>query len=156
MWLLGAECAAAAARCVRRGRQRVGLRKRHAARATLAVRCGAARPVTLERLRTPSPLTARERQIARLAAEGHTTRQISDQLHVSVRTVDSHLAHVYSKLGVDGRHVASRSPSAGPNPRKNRRGPALPHDRGPENQSAHPLTTSTGEMTRTDVTRRFR
>ena len=66
----------------------------------------------LERLQTPSPLTARERQIARLAALGCTTRDIASQLNVSVRTIDSHLAHAYTKLGVKSRRdLASHSVS---------------------------------------------
>jgi DNA-binding NarL/FixJ family response regulator len=48
-------------------------------------------------------LTARERQIALLAQRGATTKHIADRLHLSERTVESHLAHVYAKLGVSGR-----------------------------------------------------
>lgn len=69
----------------------------------LVERCAGVRPISLERLLTASPLTARERQIAQLAAHGTTTRDIADQLNVSVRTVESHLAHAYTKLGVNGR-----------------------------------------------------
>ena len=103
MWLLAAECAAASARAHdTRGARAEG----EAARTrcdTLLRRCQGARPVTLVRLRTASPLTARERQIAQLAAQGLTTRRIADQLNVSVRTVDSHLAHAYTKLAVRSR-----------------------------------------------------
>ncbi len=45
-------------------------------------------------------LTERERQIAELAALGLTARQIGDRLHIGVRTVETHLARVYRKLGV--------------------------------------------------------
>ncbi len=45
-------------------------------------------------------LTGRERQIAELAASGFTARQIGDRLHIGVRTVETHLARVYRKLGV--------------------------------------------------------
>lgn len=45
-------------------------------------------------------LTGRERQIAELAAAGFTARQIGAQLHIGVRTVETHLARVYRKLGV--------------------------------------------------------
>jgi DNA-binding CsgD family transcriptional regulator len=41
--------------------------------------------------------------VARLAVAGRTSRQIAEQLVVSVRTVESHLGHVYTKLGVAGR-----------------------------------------------------
>jgi DNA-binding CsgD family transcriptional regulator len=48
-------------------------------------------------------LTAREREVARLAALGLSDRAIADILKVSVRTVESHLARAYSKLGIRGR-----------------------------------------------------
>jgi DNA-binding CsgD family transcriptional regulator len=53
--------------------------------------------------RVVASLTAREREVARLAALGHSDRAIADDLQVSVRTVESHLARVYSKLGLHGR-----------------------------------------------------
>jgi DNA-binding CsgD family transcriptional regulator len=62
-------------------------------------------------------LTARERQIAQLAAAGSTTREIAEQLSLAARTVDSHLAHVYTKLRIDGRHELrprSTNPEARP------------------------------------------
>ncbi len=48
-------------------------------------------------------LTSRERDVARLAAEGRTSQQIGQQLTMSVRTVDNHLYRVYGKLEVKGR-----------------------------------------------------
>lgn len=48
-------------------------------------------------------LTAREREIAALAGSGLTSREISECLVISRRTVDHHLAHVYAKLGVSSR-----------------------------------------------------
>lgn len=48
-------------------------------------------------------LTVREREIARLAASGRTSRDIADQLHLSPRTVDTHLSRVYHKLGLSSR-----------------------------------------------------
>jgi DNA-binding CsgD family transcriptional regulator len=48
-------------------------------------------------------LTGRELEIARLAAEGRTDREIADCLVVSVRTVESHLAAAYRKLGIRSR-----------------------------------------------------
>jgi DNA-binding CsgD family transcriptional regulator len=47
-----------------------------------------------------SSLSPRERQVARLAADGHTIRDIADQLVIGERTVETHLAHAYAKLGV--------------------------------------------------------
>jgi DNA-binding CsgD family transcriptional regulator len=48
-------------------------------------------------------LTLREEQVSALAGRGLSDREIADRLHVSVRTVESHLARVYSKLGIAGR-----------------------------------------------------
>lgn len=52
-------------------------------------------------------LTATERQIAQLAAEGMTNQQIAGRLVVTSKTVEWHLTHVYGKLGVKSRrHLA--------------------------------------------------
>ncbi|MFF8729805.1 LuxR C-terminal-related transcriptional regulator [Streptomyces sp. NPDC015171] len=48
-------------------------------------------------------LSGREREIAELAASGLRSRQIAERLFLSPRTVDSHLARVYRKLGVSSR-----------------------------------------------------
>jgi DNA-binding CsgD family transcriptional regulator len=48
-------------------------------------------------------LTPREQQIAALARRGQATRQIAERLHLSERTVESHLARIYAKLGISGR-----------------------------------------------------
>lgn len=48
-------------------------------------------------------LTPSERSVADLAAAGRSNREIADQLVLSVRTVESHLASVYRKLGVRSR-----------------------------------------------------
>ena len=48
-------------------------------------------------------LTPSEQRVVELAAEGHTTRQIGDRLHISSFTVGSHLRHVYQKLGINSR-----------------------------------------------------
>jgi DNA-binding CsgD family transcriptional regulator len=49
------------------------------------------------------PLTPRERQVAALAVGGHTDPAIADRLHISIRTVQTHLAHIYVKLGINSR-----------------------------------------------------
>ena len=49
------------------------------------------------------PLTARERQIADLVRAGLTNRAIATRLVISERTVDGHVAHILSKLGVTSR-----------------------------------------------------
>ena len=49
----------------------------------------------------PGPtLTDRELEIASLAADGLTSKQIAEQLHLSSRTVDNTLRRVYTKLGI--------------------------------------------------------
>lgn len=62
-------------------------------------------------------LTKRERQVARLAAQGYTAREIGNQLHIGKRTVETHLANAYDKLGVRSKRELIRSgavPVAGP------------------------------------------
>lgn len=49
------------------------------------------------------PLTTREHEIAALAASGLTSRAIAERLQLSVRTVDSHLSRVFTKLKVRSR-----------------------------------------------------
>jgi non-specific serine/threonine protein kinase len=48
-------------------------------------------------------LTRRELEVAALVARGLTNRGIAGQLHLSVRTVDSHVDHVLTKLGFSNR-----------------------------------------------------
>ena len=48
-------------------------------------------------------LTPQELQIARLAADGQSNRQIGEQLYLSHRTVGSHLYHIFPKLGITRR-----------------------------------------------------
>ncbi|HSS09642.1 MAG TPA: helix-turn-helix transcriptional regulator, partial [Acidimicrobiales bacterium] len=48
-------------------------------------------------------LTRREQEIARLAAAGHSNREIAERLVVSIRTVEGHLLRTYVKLGVQTR-----------------------------------------------------
>ncbi|MGA7418675.1 MAG: helix-turn-helix transcriptional regulator, partial [Acidimicrobiales bacterium] len=48
-------------------------------------------------------LTASERRIAELAAEGLTNREIAQTLFVTARTVEGHLTNVFNKLDVNAR-----------------------------------------------------
>ncbi len=45
-------------------------------------------------------LTRREQEVMRLVAEGYTTREISERLFISVKTVDNHRANIMNKLGI--------------------------------------------------------
>jgi DNA-binding CsgD family transcriptional regulator len=51
----------------------------------------------------PGSLTRRETEVARLAATGISAKEIAQLLFVGERTVESHLASVYAKLGVDSK-----------------------------------------------------
>jgi len=50
------------------------------------------------------PLSEREREVLRLLALGHTNQEIAKQLFISVRTAETHRAHIMQKL-----HLASRA-----------------------------------------------
>jgi DNA-binding CsgD family transcriptional regulator len=70
----------------------------------LLVRCG---PVRAPRPDVADPLTRREREVTDLAARGLSDRDIAVRLHLSERTVQSHLYRSYRKLGVAGRDELS-------------------------------------------------
>jgi DNA-binding CsgD family transcriptional regulator len=53
-------------------------------------------------------LTEREREIVRLAVDGQTALEIAKRLHISDRTVETHLANAYVKLGVQSRLELAR------------------------------------------------
>ncbi|MEX0989160.1 MAG: response regulator transcription factor [Actinomycetota bacterium] len=54
-------------------------------------------------------LTAREREVLTVAAEGLTAKQIGERLGVRERTVTTHLGRIYGKLGVGSRLAAIRA-----------------------------------------------
>jgi two-component system response regulator NreC len=47
----------------------------------------------------PDDLTERELEVLRLIALGHTNSEIAGKLYLSVRTVESHRAHIQQKVG---------------------------------------------------------
>jgi DNA-binding CsgD family transcriptional regulator len=53
-------------------------------------------------------LTTSELPVARLVAEGLTNREVAERLFVSPHTVNSHLRHVFSKLGINSRVELAR------------------------------------------------
>jgi DNA-binding NarL/FixJ family response regulator len=56
-----------------------------------------------ERPLSEEPLTAREQQVVKLIAEGHTNKQIAQELVISERTVERHRENVLAKLGMRDR-----------------------------------------------------
>jgi DNA-binding NarL/FixJ family response regulator len=49
------------------------------------------------------PLSEREREVLRLLALGHTNQEIAKQLYISVRTAETHRAHIMQKLRLQSR-----------------------------------------------------
>jgi len=71
-----------------------------------AVLRAAGQPVAARRT-GPLDLTARELQVLQLVAGGLSNREIADRLVISRKTVGNHIEHVYSKIGVSNRAMAS-------------------------------------------------
>jgi DNA-binding CsgD family transcriptional regulator len=112
-WWMASEAAAAAARILDRNHQ---VRAKAAATrlaSGFASRCEGARLSFAEGIVGPTRLTKREREIAVLAAAGHSNREIADRKYLSARTVENHLYHAYLKLGVMDREGLAGALSAG-------------------------------------------
>jgi DNA-binding CsgD family transcriptional regulator len=110
--LLAAEAASGAAQAFSRAGDRRA--------ATASLRRAGALGAACEGAVTPGlvreaavPLSGREREIAMLAAEGMTSKDIAERLYVSVRTVNNHLQHAYAKLGVSNRAELARALGSG-------------------------------------------
>lgn len=101
--LLAAEAAAHAYAAHRAAGQNGSAMSSGARSRAWAGRCGGAATPALRLLDGTVALTAREHEIAELAAGGLTSRAIASLLVVSIRTVDNTLRHVYSKAGVSKR-----------------------------------------------------
>jgi two-component system response regulator NreC len=56
-----------------------------------------------ERRAEADPLSEREREVLRLLALGHTNQEIAQQLFISVRTAETHRAHIMQKLRLQSR-----------------------------------------------------
>ena len=52
---------------------------------------------------TSDSLTAREREVAALIGQGKTNGEIATELVLSKRTVETHVSHILSKLGLSSR-----------------------------------------------------
>jgi predicted ATPase/DNA-binding CsgD family transcriptional regulator len=65
----------------------------------IALAFGASRP----RAPAPAGLSTRELEVVRLVADGLANKAIATQLHLSVRTVESHVRHALAKAGLSNR-----------------------------------------------------
>jgi DNA-binding CsgD family transcriptional regulator len=114
LFLNAAECSAQASRA----HARAGVPRRAAtssARAHDFLRgYRGPRPLGMALALAPAELTRREREVAMLAVTGRSSRAIANQLCLSVRTVESHLARVYSKMGITGRSDLAKALAAAP------------------------------------------
>lgn len=63
--------------------------------------------VDFDREPAPEGLTVRERDVLRLVCAGATNREIGCELGISPRTVQTHLEHIFEKLGVRTRTAAA-------------------------------------------------
>jgi DNA-binding NarL/FixJ family response regulator len=86
----------------RRHQVRAGQAARRRAEASLG-RCEGMRALVSGERGGTMQLTKRERQVATMAMTGSSSQEIADRLHVSHRTIESHLHHAYVKLGVRDR-----------------------------------------------------
>jgi DNA-binding CsgD family transcriptional regulator len=114
---------AALGAALRRSGERVAAREPLAEALDLAARCGA-RPLAArarEELKATGArprrawrtgveaLTPSELRVARLAADGHSNRDIAHELYVTLKTIEGHLARAYTKLGISGRGQLSQA-----------------------------------------------
>jgi len=65
-------------------------------------------PATPRRRSTTGPLSAREREVAELVAEGLSNKEVATRLYVSPATVATHLKRIYKRLGVHSRAGLTR------------------------------------------------
>jgi DNA-binding CsgD family transcriptional regulator len=77
---------------------------RLAERASEELAAAGARPRRL-RVTGLEALTPSEMRVARLVAEGLTNNEVAQALFITPKTVDTHLSHVYTKLGISSRHL---------------------------------------------------
>jgi DNA-binding CsgD family transcriptional regulator len=98
--LIAAADAAAHAALVCRGQGLRGSAYTYASRAEgLAESCGGASTPALNQAVEPVPLSAREREIVALIAEGLSNREVADRLCLSVRTIEGHVYRAMARTG---------------------------------------------------------
>lgn len=73
---------------------------------SVALQHGLAEQIQRRRGGIRAALSAREREVLELIAQGHSAPEIGRRLDVSAGTVKSHLQHLYEKLGVSDRAAA--------------------------------------------------
>ena len=56
---------------------------------------------------SPEALTERETEVLRLLAQGQSNKQIARSLHITDKTVKTHVSNILSKLGVQSRTQAT-------------------------------------------------
>ncbi|MEU9136892.1 LuxR C-terminal-related transcriptional regulator [Streptomyces sp. NPDC048404] len=101
--LLAAESYADASRIyTRKGDKRAAARAMRSSTRLLDQCPGVRTPVSIS-VGSAIQLTARERQIALLAARNMSSAEVAEHLVVSTRTVDNHLQKIFSKLGITSR-----------------------------------------------------
>ena len=105
---LGSRGLAGAASAFHRSGRAASARTARAHTGALLARCEGAQTPALTAATVGEVLTRREREVALLAARGITNREIAQRLVVSVRTIESHLAQSYRKLGVSDRSQLGR------------------------------------------------
>ncbi len=99
--LLAAESASRAATAFERDGDRREAAEARALAASESAKCDAANTPALHTV--PVFLSPRELEVARMASQGLSSKEIARRLYLSPRTVDNHLQRVYTKLGVTGR-----------------------------------------------------
>ncbi len=83
------------------------VRAAHAGRSTLAPEAADALVRSVSSPPPPAALTARERQVLKLMADGLTNADIAERLVIGVATVKTHVSSIIAKLGVSTRTEAS-------------------------------------------------
>ncbi|HXV69814.1 MAG TPA: response regulator transcription factor [Acidimicrobiia bacterium] len=53
-------------------------------------------------------LTPKEREVMTLIARGYRYREVAEELDISVKTLETHMKHIFDKLGVASRHEMTR------------------------------------------------